>query len=139
MRGLYYKDMCCLKKLLRTMIPVCIATLIFALLVVLSIRYGNMGRMLSGEVEEAINEENAPVILFYIIGICLLIPMGFFVDALRCFEMDEQAGFEKVVRTLPVKAADTVTARYLIYLTFGAISMGSSFYRQPLWQPAPGR
>ena len=118
MRGLYYKDMCCLKKLLRTMIPVCIATLIFALLVVLSIRYGNMGRMLSGEVEEAINEENAPVILFYIIGICLLIPMGFFVDALRCFEMDEQAGFEKVVRTLPVKAADTVTARYLIYLTF---------------------
>lgn len=79
MRGLYYKDMCCLKKLLHTMIPVCIATLIFALLVVLSIRYGNMGRMLSGEVEEAIaiNEENAPVILFYIIGICLLIPMGF--------------------------------------------------------------
>lgn len=127
MRGLYYKDMCCLKKLLRTMIPVCIATLIFALLVVLSIRYGNMGRMLSGEVEEAINEENAPVILFYIIGICLLIPMGFFVDALQCFEMDEQAGFEKVVRTLPVKAADAVTARYLIYLTFGAISMGSSF------------
>jgi uncharacterized integral membrane protein len=127
MRGLYYKDMCCLKKLLRTMIPVCIATLIFALLVVLSIRYGNMGRMLSGEVEEAINEENAPVILFYIIGISLLIPMGFFVDALRCFEMDEQAGFEKVVRTLPVKAADAVTARYLIYLTFGAISMGSSF------------
>lgn len=127
MRGLYYKDMCCLKKLLRTMIPVCIATLIFALLVVLSIRYGNMGRMLSGEVEEAINEENAPVILFYIIGICLLIPMGFFVDALQCFEMDEQAGFEKVVRTLPVKAADVVTARYLIYLTFGAISMGSSF------------
>ncbi len=127
MRGLYYKDMCCLKKLLRTMIPVCIATLIFALLVVLSIRYGNMGRMLSGEVEEAINEENAPVILFYIIGICLLIPMGFFVDSLRCFEMDEQAGFEKVVRTLPVKAADAVTARYLIYLTFGAISMGSSF------------
>lgn len=126
MRGLYYKDMCCLKKLLRTMIPVCIATLIFALLVVLSIRYGNMGRMLSGEVEEAINEENAPVILFYIIGISLLIPMGFFVDALRCFEMDEQAGFEKVVRTLPVKAADAVTARYLIYLTFGAISMGSS-------------
>lgn len=108
------------------MIPVCIATLIFALLVVLSIRYGNMGRMLSGEVEEAINEENAPVILFYIIGISLLIPMGFFVDALRCFEMDEQAGFEKVVRTLPVKAADAVTARYLIYLTFGAISMGSS-------------
>lgn len=53
--------------------------------------------------------------------------MGFFVDALRCFEMDEQAGFEKVVRTLPVKAADAVTARYLIYLTFGAISMGSSF------------
>lgn len=127
MRGLYYKDMCCLKKLLRTMMPVCIATLIFALLVVLSIRYGNMGRMLSGEVEEAINEENAPVILFYIIGISLLIPMGFFVDALRCFEMDEQAGFEKVVRTLPVKAADAVTARYLIYLTFGAISMGSSF------------
>lgn len=127
MRGLYYKDMCCLKKLLRTMIPVCIATLVFALLVVLSIRYGNMGRMLSGEVEEAINEENAPVILFYIIGICLLIPMGFFVDALQCFEMDEQAGFEKVVRTLPVKAADVVTARYLIYLTFGAISMGSSF------------
>lgn len=127
MRGLYYKDMCCLKKLLRTMIPVCIATLVFALLVVLSIRYGNMGRMLSGEVEEAINEENAPVILFYIIGICLLIPMGFFVDALQCFEMDEQAGFEKVVRTLPVKAADAVTARYLIYLTFGAISMGSSF------------
>lgn len=127
MRGLYYKDMCCLKKLLRTMIPVCIATLVFALLVVLSIRYGNMGRMLSGEVEEAINEENAPVILFYIIGISLLIPMGFFVDALRCFEMDEQAGFEKVVRTLPVKAADAVTARYLIYLTFGAISMGSSF------------
>lgn len=127
MRGLYYKDMCCLKKLLRTMIPVCIATLIFALLVVLSIRYGNMGRMLSGEVEEAINEENASVILFYIIGICLLIPMGFFVDTLRCFEMDEQAGFEKVVRTLPVKAADAVTARYLIYLTFGAISMGSSF------------
>ncbi len=129
MRGLYYKDMCCLKKLLHTMIPVCIATLIFALLVVLSIRYGNMGRMLSGKVEEAIaiNEENAPVILFYIIGICLLIPMGFFVDALRCFEMDEQAGFEKVVRTLPVKAADAVTARYLIYLTFGAISMGSSF------------
>ena len=127
MRGLYYKDMCCLKKLLRTMLPVCIATLIFALLVVLSIRYGNMGRMLSGEVEEAINEENAPVILFYIIGISLLIPMGFFVDALRCFEMDEQAGFEKVVRTLPVKAADAVTARYLIYLTFGAISMGSSF------------
>lgn len=126
MRGLYYKDMCCLKKLLRTMVPVCIATLIFALLVVLSIRYGNMGRMLSGEVEEAINEENAPVILFYIIGISLLIPMGFFVDALRCFEMDEQAGFEKVVRTLPVKAADAVTARYLIYLTFGAISMGSS-------------
>lgn len=126
MRGLYYKDMCCLKKLLRTMIPVCIATLIFALLVVLSIRYGNMGRMLSGEVEETINEENAPVILFYIIGISLLIPMGFFVDALRCFEMDEQAGFEKVVRTLPVKAADAVTARYLIYLTFGAISMGSS-------------
>ncbi len=126
MKGLYYKDMCCLKKLLRTMIPVCIATLIFALLVVLSIRYGNMGRMLSGEVEEAINEENAPVILFYIIGISLLIPMGFFVDALRCFEMDEQAGFEKVVRTLPVKAADAVTARYLIYLTFGAISMGSS-------------
>ncbi len=126
MRGLYYKDMCCLKKLLRTMIPVCIATLIFALLVVLSIRYGNMGRMLSGEVEEAINEENAPVILFYIIGISLLIPMGFFVDALRCFEMDEQAGFEKVVKTLPVKAADAVTARYLIYLTFGAISMGSS-------------
>mgnify|MGYP002766764796 FL=1 len=127
MRGLYYKDMCCLKKLLRTMIPVCIATLVFALLVVLSIRYGNMGRMLSGEVEEAINEENAPVILFYIIGICLLIPMGFFVDALQCFEMDEQAGFEKVVRILPVKAADAVTARYLIYLTFGAISMGSSF------------
>ena len=127
MRGLYYKDMCCLKKLLRTMIPVCIATLVFALLVVLSIRYGNMGRMLSGEVEEAINEENAPVILFYIIGISLLIPMGFFVDALQCFEMDEQAGFEKVVRTLPVKAADAVTARYLIYLTFGAISMGSSF------------
>ena len=127
MRGLYYKDMCCLKKLLRTMMPVCIATLILALLVVLSIRYGNMGRMLSGEVEEAINEENAPVILFYIIGISLLIPMGFFVDALRCFEMDEQAGFEKVVRTLPVKAADAVTARYLIYLTFGAISMGSSF------------
>lgn len=127
MRGLYYKDMCCLKKLLRTMMPVCIATLVFALLVVLSIRYGNMGRMLSGEVEEAINEENAPVILFYIIGISLLIPMGFFVDALRCFEMDEQAGFEKVVRTLPVKAADAVTARYLIYLTFGAISMGSSF------------
>lgn len=127
MRGLYYKDMCCLKKLLRTMIPVCIATLVFALLVVLSIRYGNMGRMLSGEVEEAINEENAPVILFYIIGISLLIPMGFFVDALQCFEMDEQAGFEKVVRTLPVKAADVVTARYLIYLTFGAISMGSSF------------
>ena len=127
MRGLYYKDMCCLKKLLRTMMPVCIATLIFALLVVLSIRYGNMGRMLSGEVEEAINEENAPVILFYIIGISLLIPMGFFVDALQCFEMDEQAGFEKVVRTLPVKAADAVTARYLIYLTFGAISMGSSF------------
>lgn len=127
MRGLYYKDMCCLKKLLRTMIPVCIATLVFALLVVLSIRYGNMGRMLSGEVEEAINEENAPVILFYIIGICLLIPMGFFVDALQCFEMDEQAGFEKVVRTLPVKAAGAVTARYLIYLTFGAISMGSSF------------
>ena len=126
MRGLYYKDMCCLKKLLRTMMPVCIATLIFALLVVLSIRYGNMGRMLSGEVEEAINEENAPVILFYIIGISLLIPMGFFVDALRCFEMDEQAGFEKVVRTLPVKAADAVTARYLIYLTFGAISMGRS-------------
>lgn len=126
MKGLYYKDMCCLKKLLRTMIPVCIATLIFALLVVLSIRYGNMGRMLSGEVEEAINEENAPVILFYIIGISLLIPMGFFVDALRCFEMDEQAGFEKVVRTLPVKAADAVTARYLIYLTFGVISMGSS-------------
>jgi len=126
MRGLYYKDMCCLKKLLRTMIPVCIATLIFALLVVLSIRYGNMGRMLSGEVDEAINEENAPVILFYIIGICLLIPMGFFVDALRCFEMDEQAGFEKVVRALPEKAADAVTARYLIYLTFGAISMGSS-------------
>ncbi len=126
MRGSYYKDMCCLKKLLRTMIPVCIATLIFALLVVLSIRYGNMGRMLSGEVEEAINEENAPVILFYIIGISLLIPMGFFVDALRCFEMDEQAGFEKVVRTLPVKAGDAVTARYLIYLTFGAISMGSS-------------
>ncbi len=126
MRGLYYKDMCCLKKLLRTMIPVCIATLIFALLVVLSIRYGNMGRMLSGDVEEAINEENAPVILFYIIGVSLLIPMGFFVDALRCFEMDEQAGFEKVVRTLPVKAADAVTARYLIYLTFGAISMGSS-------------
>lgn len=53
--------------------------------------------------------------------------MGFFVDALQCFEMDEQAGFEKVVRTLPVKAADAVTARYLIYLTFGAISMGSSF------------
>lgn len=127
MRGLYYKDMCCLKKLLRTMIPVCIATLVFALLVVLSIRYGNMGRMLSGEVEEAINEENAPVILFYIIGICLLIPMGFFVDALQCFEMDEQAGFEKVVRTLPVKAVDVVTARYLIYLTFGASSMGSSF------------
>lgn len=129
MRGLYYKDMCCLKKLLHTMIPVCIATLIFALLVVLSIRYGNMGRMLSMEVEEAIaiNEENAPEILFYIIGIFLLIPMGFFVDALRCFEMDEQAGFEKVVRTLPVKAADAVTARYLIYLTFGAISMGSSF------------
>lgn len=65
--------------------------------------------------------------IFYIIGICLLIPMGFFVDALQCFEMDEQAGFEKVVRTLPVKAADAVTARYLIYLTFGAISMGSSF------------
>ena len=31
------------------------------------------------------------------------------------------------MRTLPVKAADAVTARYLIYLTFGAISMGSSF------------
>ena len=44
--------------------------------------------------------------IFYIIGICLLIPTGFFVDALRCFEMDEQAGFEKVVRTLPVKATD---------------------------------
>lgn len=126
MRGLYYKDMCCLKKLLHTMIPVCAATLIFALLVVFSIRYGNMGRMLSGEIEEAINEESAPVILFYVIGISLLIPMGFFVDTLRCFEMDELADFDKIVRTLPVKPRDVVTARYLTYMTFAGVGTGCS-------------
>lgn len=128
MRGLYYKDFCSLKKLLHTLIPVCIATLIFALLVVMSLKYGNLHRMMMGEFGDSVNADGIPVIILYVISITLLIPMGFFVDSLRCFEMDEQAGFEKIVKCMPVTPVKVVSARYLIYFTFAGIGLSGALF-----------
>lgn len=118
MKGLLFKDLCGLKKMLRAFGFACIGTLTVAILVALSSRYGNLTY-----IKKVLGTDFYCLFIRAICVFPLLLPIAFLWQVNDCFAMDETAGFAKIEGQFPIKVTKQVGARYLLFLLFGVVSL----------------
>ncbi len=129
MKGLYFKDFHVMKKSMRIVIPVCLGCLLLAVMMVLSMQYGNLRpeAMISISGGEITDIKSAIMISKLVISLVILMPGMFLIDMFSCFDSDEKAGFHKVLGFVPVSVKKVVLARYCALFTYMAGALLVSF------------
>ncbi|MBQ3600811.1 MAG: ABC-2 transporter permease [Lachnospiraceae bacterium] len=127
MKGLLYKDFYSLKKELRTLLVVTTGVIIIAILLLLSMKHGNLaGGMVEMQAESRFSREELEEMLQLPIMIMLVIPIAFMANIIECFRADEKAGFYHVLHSMPLSVYQKIGARYLTCMLFAGISLSGA-------------
>ena len=131
MKGLIIKDYYCMKKTMKLIVLVSLATIFLAVLFSLSARYGNVAKSIAYTASELKDNNKIPQEQFYfiyryVIWIVLFIPMAFIGNILDCFSEDKRADFAKYLFSYPVKSTEMVGARYISCMIYALVGMIAS-------------
>lgn len=125
MKGLVIKDLMCLRKQRITFIYVVVATVVFAVMFVLSSRFGNLyqanQQMIAENQLSGIDVNNLSTMAL-ILFMCL--PIALVGDVATVFTYDGKAGFADVSGTLPLPIYKRVMAKYITVLMMFGIGVG---------------
>lgn len=136
MKGLFIKDIMTQKNRLITAVMVCIGVVAFAILIVLSMYYGNIHSMLK---EEGFFETNTLRGMIMVLSFAIASVSGYLATMVTsAFNDDYKADFGKVSMTLPVSAAERVTARYLLYGVYLLLMVVLNLLLQPVFYMVAG-
>lgn len=127
MKGLWYKDLCILKKHLLSFLIVSCGVVILGAAFFYSAEYGNVALLLEkASAENPELEEN--MVLMYKAAICfvLMIPFAHIVLVRECFKEDRINHFGKVAGSLPISNTGLVLGRYLLVLGISLAALAFS-------------
>ena len=113
MVGLIYKDLCCLRKHIKTFAVLTFVVIALAILFILSMKYGNVAQMIA-----SMSEEEFFGMFQAAIWYVLILPIASSAMIQECFKEDTKANFKKCLYTLPIKEETAVFGRYMSGLTF---------------------
>lgn len=131
MKGLFLKDVMTQKGHLIAAAADCIGTVAFAVLVVLSIYYGNIHSVLE---KEGFMEPATVKRLIMILSFGIAAISGYLTTMVSsAFVEDYKADFGKVIMSLPKSAKEWVMARYLLYGLYVLMLIGLNLLLQPLF------
>lgn len=130
MRGLILKDFYCLKKSYKLILLVSLGTIYLAVMFTLSARYGNVSKVVAETAEQAkaenlLTEEAFYSMYRYVIWVVLFLPLAFMGNVVDCFREDRQAGFGKLLFSLPAREKQIAGARYMscvLYALMGILA-----------------
>lgn len=125
MKGLVIKDLMCLRKQRITFIYVMVATVVLAVMFVLSSRFGNLylanQQMIADNQLSGIDVKNLSTMVLIVF---MLLPIALVGDVATVFTYDGQAGFANVCGTLPLSINKRVMAKYVTVLILFGIGVG---------------
>lgn len=127
MKGLWYKDLCILKKQLLSFLTVSCGVVVLGVAFFYSAEYGNVALLLEkASAENPKLSEN--MVLMYKTAICLvlMIPLAHIAVVTECFKEDRTNHFGKVAGSLPISNTGLVLNRYLLVLGISLAAMAFS-------------
>lgn len=131
MRGLFIKDVMTQKKRLIATVIGCIGVVVFAILIVISMYYGNIHSLLE---EEGFFETKTMRRLIMLLSFVIALVSGYLATMVTAaFNDDYKADFGKVSMTFPASVRDRITARYLLYGLYLLLMLAVNLILQPVF------
>ena len=127
MKGLIYKDFMTLRRMLKVFLGVTIGVIVFAFLILLSFKYGNMNTaMVDVAKTENVSMEYIRGLIEKSIYFMMLLPVCFVGDVTTCAMEDARVGYYKPLSGMPFSAYQIVGARFITTFLYGLLGMGAS-------------
>lgn len=127
MKGLIIRDFYCLKKELLTFLAVTISVCILSVMFVLSMQYGNLADAIANiQQTEMLEAETLVSMVDMVILLAIFLPIALVSSVTECFKADRQAGFPKVLFSMPLSCKKIVGSRYLTCFLFSGVCMFAS-------------
>lgn len=126
MKGLILRDFYSLQNSLKLFLGVTAGVIVLSVLFILSSKYGNIALGIAEMEQEDLGEEMFYSMFQIAIWVVLLLPLAFMTMGVECFKADKQAGFSKVLFSMPVSAVEIVFSRYLSCFALSLISLTGS-------------
>lgn len=131
MKGLFIKDVMTQKKRLITAVMLCIGVVAFAILIVISMYYGNIHSMLE---EEGFFETKTLRGMIMVLSFSIASVSGYMATMVTAaFNDDYKADFGKVSMTFPASVTERITARYLLYGFYLLLMVVLNLLLQPVF------
>lgn len=123
LKGLIIKDLMCLRKQMSLFIGSAIGVLVVAILVLLSMKYGNLATAVDDMMSDGLCDKDIRNIVFWVMLIIMLVPTAAIGDVAVIFEQDGKSGFINVAAAMPVSITKRVTARFLLIFGLFGLSL----------------